>query len=303
MQRKLAKIGPSTLMISIPSAWAKEHQLKKGDAVNITTEGKTLTINLEDKKKEKTIIINAENLDTMLNRTIGACYKKGYTTIKILFPDHAHLIKHYDSITQSWTGMEVLEQTPTTITLRQISPLQEETYESVLNRTFLFLIATSQEAYEAAKNNDQENLYHITQRDKTQNKYCDICRRILNTNHINNSNAHYYIVEQLERLGDIYRDLSKHLSTNKTAMNKEHLALYQVINSYLQELYHLHKKFNHTNYEHFGTTRKKLLTQLQTTQEKANKQETHHLNYFAMLIENIFDTNGTEAIINLQEQE
>ncbi|MDO8628617.1 MAG: AbrB/MazE/SpoVT family DNA-binding domain-containing protein [Nanoarchaeota archaeon] len=301
MQRKLAKIGPSTLMISIPSAWAKQHQLSKGDLIEIQPHGKTLTLTLEKTNKEKSITINAEHLNTMLNRTIGACYKKGYTTVKIVFPDHASLVKHYDHLTQSWTGMEVLEQTPTTTTMKQISPLQEEDYQSLLNRTFLFLIATSHEAYEAAKNNNQDMLNHITQRDKTQNKYCDICRRILNTNHISHSNAHYYIVEQLERIGDFYRDLSKHLHKTKNKITKEHLQLYEKINQYLQDFYHLHNKFNHKNYEQFGNTYQNLKKELQELQEQGNKHDTITLSHLHMILESIFDTNGAEAIINLEE--
>jgi antitoxin component of MazEF toxin-antitoxin module len=45
--RKIFKIGPSSLAITIPFKFAKKHQLNKGDLVSIVSEGKNLILKFQ----------------------------------------------------------------------------------------------------------------------------------------------------------------------------------------------------------------------------------------------------------------
>ena len=51
MERSLVKHGESTLMVSIPAAWARRHHLEKGDAVDMLDEGECLVLVRKGKKK------------------------------------------------------------------------------------------------------------------------------------------------------------------------------------------------------------------------------------------------------------
>ena len=50
MKRKVVKHGPSTLIISIPSGWAKKYSVKQGDELDVDEQGSRLII---DNKGEK----------------------------------------------------------------------------------------------------------------------------------------------------------------------------------------------------------------------------------------------------------
>ncbi|MDO8555918.1 MAG: AbrB/MazE/SpoVT family DNA-binding domain-containing protein [Nanoarchaeota archaeon] len=303
MQRKVSKIGPSTLMISLPTKWVKTYNIKKGDTLDIIEEGNKLTINNNQQKQQTSITINAEHLNTMFNRVLGGCYKKGYETIIIQFKDHQQLISLYPQVTKksAWIGLEIIEQTETSITLKQISILQPEEYPNLLNRAFLFLIATADETVQATMTGNTEHLQHISERDPTQNKYCDICRRLLNKTTITNSNVHYYIVEQLERIGDIYRDLCKYLAEEKKNLKKSQ-ELLKNVNSLLQAYYKLFYRFSMQGFEQFGNNYKTLQKNIQSTINKADKQEAQALNYVALIAEAIFDMNGALLINHLHTE-
>ena len=53
MRRKLVKQGNATLMISLPSKWAKENKLDKGDEIILNEYGRDLIVSTEEVKKER----------------------------------------------------------------------------------------------------------------------------------------------------------------------------------------------------------------------------------------------------------
>ena len=85
MKRKVAQIGPSTLMVSLPMKWVKENNVSKGDELNIIEDKHSLIINTSHKKNKLNIEINMSGLGSMLNRTICAIYKAGYTNINFKY--------------------------------------------------------------------------------------------------------------------------------------------------------------------------------------------------------------------------
>ena len=60
MKRKLNRVGQNTLTVSLPSEWAKTHNLKPGDDIELMESGNTLTISKSKipEKREVTIEIN-----------------------------------------------------------------------------------------------------------------------------------------------------------------------------------------------------------------------------------------------------
>jgi len=63
--RKVQRLGPSTLAMTLPAEWAKEQNVEKGDEVSLRMGGKgTLTVMPESVNTEESeAIIHADNLD------------------------------------------------------------------------------------------------------------------------------------------------------------------------------------------------------------------------------------------------
>lgn len=300
MKRKVAKIGPSTLMVSLPNKWVKKFNIKKGDEVDVEEDGDKLILNLGKLKEGKSKILNVHDLDVMLNRAVGACYKKGYDEVAIHFNSTEQLKSIYSVINTTWIGFEIIEQSKNKIVMKQVGEVIKDDLPNIINRVMLFLISTADEGIKAAEAGNEEYLKAVVMRDPTQNRYCDFCRRLLNKTELENSNALYYIVEQFERIGDFYRDLSKIIADNQIKVRKDLINLYRNINENLQHFYRLYNKFDLKGFESFGKNFKTNNRKIKEAMGKLNKKDAMVLSHLQMINEGIFDMNGALLIIHLE---
>ncbi len=86
-QRKLQKLGQSTLMVSLPVDWVHQLNLKKGDTVNLTTDdqGRLIvhpSLNLLP-SRSKCIITVDKVEDSLLERLVLGAYIAGHETVEL----------------------------------------------------------------------------------------------------------------------------------------------------------------------------------------------------------------------------
>ena len=55
MKRKVNKVGPTTLSITLPSKWVKENNIKKGDELELDLKNNNISITTGHLKIEETI--------------------------------------------------------------------------------------------------------------------------------------------------------------------------------------------------------------------------------------------------------
>ncbi|MDG7000196.1 MAG: phosphate uptake regulator PhoU [Nitrososphaerota archaeon] len=86
-QRRLQKLGYSTLMVSLPRDWVNQMNLKRGDTVNITSDDQGKLIihpSLSMLKTKSRCIIHAQKVDEkLLGRLVIGAYIAGHETIEI----------------------------------------------------------------------------------------------------------------------------------------------------------------------------------------------------------------------------
>jgi phosphate uptake regulator len=113
--RRLQKIG-SSMLVSLPSEWIKNHNLKKGNMVLIEI-NRDNSISLfssdvgNEDMKEVTIPYTPASIDSLVNQIYGA-YLLGYNIIRIkgksqISFDDRELIKH---IMQKLVGLEIIDE-------------------------------------------------------------------------------------------------------------------------------------------------------------------------------------------------
>ncbi len=291
MKRKIAKIGPSTLMVSLPSKWAKKFNLKKGDELEVSENEERLIVSTQKEVFKKEIEMNVSSLDVMLYRLIGAVYKSGYEQVKIIFNDSKQLETIYDVLRKTCIGFEIIEQSKNFVIIKEISKPEHLEFENVLRRNFLFLLSVAKDSLEAVKKHDYPELKNITLRDYNINKYSDFCRRILNKRSVSefSKNAPLYcIIEQTEKIGDLYRDICHSVYENKLILDKNILEIYSKINDFILSFYDLFYKFNFENIEEFGKKKNETLNLLNKT--KSENKEIQFL--LSNIFKTTFDLNG-----------
>jgi len=125
--RKLQKVGHSTLSISLPSNWAKEMDLKRGDTVFISQERdgslKLLPSSVNQPKEGiEEYVCNSDLCDDpkMLERIIVASYILGREVFSIISAGrlHSEHIEEIRGIIPKLIGLGIVEESPDRITLQ-----------------------------------------------------------------------------------------------------------------------------------------------------------------------------------------
>ena len=125
--RKIQKVGAATLTISLPKAWVKQRNLKKGDQVFLVEEGRALKVLPSDVAEERRInatdyIVDSDLCDEpgMLERVIVGNYVLGHERI-IVRSSLRLRSDHQDEIRRSvrrLIGMGIVEEDSAKVVLQ-----------------------------------------------------------------------------------------------------------------------------------------------------------------------------------------
>ncbi len=138
--RKVQRLGPSTLAMTLPAQWTKDHGVEKGDEVTIRTgETGTLTVLSESASSEDSeAVIHADNLDADgLERAIVAQYVLGRRVITVTVREGALDGEHINAVYRAETqlmGLGVIEETPEAIAIRCSVDPEDFTLNNLLGR-------------------------------------------------------------------------------------------------------------------------------------------------------------------------
>lgn len=128
------------------------------------------------------------------------------------------------------------------------------------------LISISRDSLDCLKKGNKELLDKIIERDITVNKFANYCRRIINKRGVANIREApmvYYIIEEVENLGDEYKNLCKHLRENNIKIsNKEVHKIFDSMNKLFEDFFYLYFKFKVDKVKKLSEDKKKLLSQI-----------------------------------------
>jgi len=236
MKRKIVQHGPSTLTVSLPAAWVRDYALKKGDEISVERTRSGLLLAADKERSHGKKRINVSGFPAIIPKTIAALYKCGYDEIIIEFDDPVELERIHTAVSTSYVGFEIIEETKNEVIIKRVSEPSGEEFKSLFRRIFHFLRSTAEEGLEAATRRDTALHQKLVLRDKTINKLTTFCRRTVNKGmqqEYEYDTALYHVLEQLEKIGDDYRDIHKHLMDTGQRLSKPTINLYHQVNALL----------------------------------------------------------------------
>ncbi len=294
MQRKVCQVGPATLMVSLPSKWCRSNNVKKGDEIDVNEEGSRLILGGKSKKRKESVSLNAKGVPHVLYRAIGALYKAGYDEIELFYdaPEELSIIQH--ELGRTCVGFEMVEQTKNKVVIRSITTLEKEEFEVILRRCFLSVLSMADESLECATKLDKPGMEKVILSDDSVNRYSDFCRRIINKGLgiKGREPPVYFIAEQLEKVGDMYRDLMKHLLNHPIKLSKSSLKVYKEVNLFLRSFYEIYYNFDLERMDEFVIKRKEIQKLMGNAFEKSSKKEVMILFHLNNVFSTVFDLNG-----------
>jgi phosphate uptake regulator len=225
--RKVQRLGPSTLAMTLPAEWARAHDVEKGDEVSLRMGGKgTLTVLPESASTEgSAATIHADNLDAgSLERAIVAQYVLGRRVIHIEKSNSALDSEHINAVYRAETqlmGLGVIEETPERIAIRCSVDPEDFTLDNLLERLENTGSTMRVESIKAIAHGNPDLAERALNRERQANKIFVLLLRLIFTAYRNPNLARAVGLESgFPLIG--YRSVAKNLEL--TADNAEDIA-------------------------------------------------------------------------------
>lgn len=162
MKRKVSRIGPATLCVSLPSKWTKGVGIKKGDEVEVIEKGNELILSTvpSERKEEKEITIDITSYNRyLLDRHLTVLYRNNYDKIILTYQKDEikhenktyHLQSYIKNLTNRFMGMEILSQTNKKTELACFILKDLQNVQAIEKRIYFLLKETMDNLIEATK--------------------------------------------------------------------------------------------------------------------------------------------------------
>ena len=111
MKRNVVQQGTTTLMVSLPIKWVKKYNIKKGEELEVSENGRKLIISTESQIERTAVEVNLlDNNPIYMYRIVSYAYLNGYDEIKINFTHFKQLEIIQKSVEKFFLGFEIIEQ-------------------------------------------------------------------------------------------------------------------------------------------------------------------------------------------------
>jgi len=224
--RKVQRLGPSTLAMTLPAEWAGEHGVEKGDEVSIRPGGKgTLTVTPESAQAgDSEATIHADELDAdAVERAIVAQYVLGRRIIYVESDATlgSGIINAVYRAETQLMGLGVVEETPDRIAIRCSVDPADFTLDNLLERLESTGNTMRGEGVKALAHGNADLAERALNRERQANKIFVLLLRLLFTSYQNPNLARQVGLEDgFPLIG--YRSIAKNLEL--TADNAEDIA-------------------------------------------------------------------------------
>ena len=237
MKRKVIKQGPSTLMVSLPSKWVKNKDIRRGDEINIFEQGEDIILTLEKKEQLKKIKSNIDKLPAeQLGNYLSTLYSNGYDEIELIgkIP-----MKEVTNAINKVVGLEVVEAEENRILIKSYLKENEEDINKIIKKLFQLIKSFIKEIEK--ENYDPKWYVNLT------NKTALHCMRLIRkTEHKNKKYMDQFsFIRSISRLSSSIYWFCEAMKTNKlpkTNLIKDILSLVEMLEKGYQK-----NNFNESN--------------------------------------------------------
>ncbi|MBI5072621.1 phosphate uptake regulator PhoU [Candidatus Woesearchaeota archaeon] len=298
MKRKVVQQGPATLMVSLPSKWVKENNVSKGDELDLAEEkGKIiLTIDApssDSVSKEHAVV----DFGVFNEYFVNYFYQKGYDEVMIRCKDPA-VAALVEKRARELMGFEVVEKGKNFVRVKSLMKIDQQEFDTVLKKLFQITLVMGDKVTDALNQASDEKkkelLAEVVLDEKENNKYCDLCIRILFKNkyqYPDEGFAYFALLRQLEQVGDLYKYIARELSTSGL-LNSDFISLYKRVHAYFRLYYDLFYLYDAEKAQLFFAEKDTLVKLCSEQMKNATKEQAIQLSYILTLTREIFDLKG-----------
>ena len=238
MRRKVVLHGPSTLIISLPSKWARKYGVKRGDEIDVEEKGSKLLINAKGGVKLNKKELDISDLHPLINRTMMKIYQEGYDEIDVKFDNPVYL-KNIQEVLPQLIGYEIIKQDRSSCTIKDIVKSSSEDFNVLFKKIFFLMKDIFKDGENALKEEDISSMKNIIYRDLELNKVTNYCLRVLNKEGVADDNkisVYFAIIHTCEKVGDLYKNMLQTFIDGNIKKDKKFLYFHEKMRLFFDEI-------------------------------------------------------------------
>ncbi|HII15941.1 MAG TPA: AbrB/MazE/SpoVT family DNA-binding domain-containing protein [Nanoarchaeota archaeon] len=288
MERSLVKHGESTLMVSVPAAWAKRHHLEKGDAVDMLDEGECLVILRKGKKKAQLkleIFFEKPDYDE-IRAMLCKAYREGADEITVKYDDE-EVFPAVHKVVASIFGYEITESKKGMCVIKNLIKEFDFDRDTVFKKIIQItdtMFNLTKEVLEGHTGHTLEKVHLL--RDEGW-KFRDASYAMLKKETIEKAFSDTYILHIYEQNSTYLNWLiERYMENRMKPVSANFLKMYDKVYAYFRNALAMMKKKDREYLLFIMENRRKLLEDCEAISAKGG-QEAKLVPYLAMLIQNI----------------
>jgi len=204
--RKVVKLGRSTLVVSLPKYWVKLAGLNSGDVISLVSQKDgslalySKDIRQED-QREIVLYINPDESEGILTRKIVACYLNGYSTIrlcskKMFTLEQQHVIREVSGKTY----LRIIEAHSREVLLQSLTDLSKVPVDKGIQRTHFITASMLQDALKALEEKNGELANIVCSLDDDVDQFSILLLRLIRSAALNLTLANVMGLEPIDCL-------------------------------------------------------------------------------------------------------
>jgi phosphate uptake regulator len=303
MIRKLVKHGPSTLIVSVPAPWVKRMGLRAGDEVWVSEEQNKILISTDKNRRKDSIELNITNLDrTSVVLLLHALYRNGFCNITLLFdkPETIHFrtqqkvpyskIIHF--MVKRLVGFEVSKESSKRIELSQISYIDRDEIQNMINRTFTLLQDMVTSFCKALRENDLHEIKKIEDKHDSITRLVSFLIRAISRGEYENKSASVampHVLANIDKIIDILKYMARDKIRDRTPINKKILDLLPVFDTSFVNYAKVFRKYDEQLVRNISQKRDEFKHKVMEIQRDLNEHEVVLTTSLRQALEILYD--------------
>ena len=287
MERKIMKMGPSSLVVSLPSEFIKKYNIKKGDEISMMKAGDSLVLKTDKEASLGGCSIDISDFNPIIMRVLGVLYKAGYDEISVTYDPEEKAFNNekyreldlIQKCTDLYSGMGLASLKKEKAVLKETSKIDPSEFDNVLSHAFFNLHQLSEEIAGSVMRNDFSTSKEVELMEKLLNQNTNFCLRMISKKAYSDfpkiPDLHLIIVN-LEQIGDLF--ISLYRKAAKADIRAGLIEVVEELSALVSSFQRLHQRFDRAELVGFAKRSLKLNSRIIDLAEKNGRRGEAEMN-------------------------
>ena len=294
MKRKIVQHGSSSLTLTLPKKWVNKFNLKKSDELEVEEAGSNLIVSTNKEQASPKKELSTDESGIFTKNNLSHLYQLGYDEVVVRFKD-SKTLEDIKKRLPACMGFEIIDQTESKVYIKAIATTMESEFDTLLRKSFQITNEMAKNILEALQKVDYEKLDSIRNMETLNNKFTDVCTRILNKKGYKNPHRTmqiYEIVKNIERIADEFKYICDALQGYTKKLDKELVDGFKKATDYYLAFYNMFYKFDPSLKKKLYTERKTLVKKFAESLKNSRGINSLLLHNYISIVQKTYEGAG-----------